>query len=486
MATLYRKRYPIPMPPGAQIIERNGQRIARWTNGKNQIRTAEVVDDRHIAFVADCWYMRYRDADGIMRRESTGCRDKQAAQKKLADVLAEVEKVQTGIITQQEKQIADHAVRSLGQHVADYLEHLSRKRIRGRKVSVTYLKNIRGRLTRLIADCGWHRMRDITRDRMERWLDEAEANNLAASTRNEYLISLSALCTWAVKSQRLSRNPVSGIGKADRSSDRRRVRRALTADEVARLLDAASRRPVAELGRQPIALPGDDNDGQRSWTYEALTAENFERCHAAGRERLADQARRYDRAERLGRERALFYLLAVSTGLRWRELASLTIGQVHLDALPTAYLVLHADDAKSGRSANVPLRPDVAQALRQHLANYRDQHHDIKLFTTPPTIRVFDADCQAAGIAKRDERGRIVDIHALRHTFGTHLSACGVHPRTAMAAMRHSRIELTMNYYTDPTLLDVAGAVNALPAFGGTGTSRQVLYTNPNACHSSR
>ena len=34
-----------------------------------------------------------------------------------------------------------------------------------------------------------------------------------------------------------------------------------------------------------------------------------------------------------------------------------------------------------------------------------------------------------------------------------------------MAAMRHSRIELTMNYYTDPVLLDVAGAMNSLPDF---------------------
>ena len=36
----------------------------------------------------------------------------------------------------------------------------------------------------------------------------------------------------------------------------------------------------------------------------------------------------------------------------------------------------------------------------------------------------------------------------------------------AMAAMRHSRIELTMNLYTDPALLDIAGAVNSLPQFG--------------------
>ena len=30
--------------------------------------------------------------------------------------------------------------------------------------------------------------------------------------------------------------------------------------------------------------------------------------------------------------------------------------------------------------------------------------------------------------------------------------------------MRHSRIELTMNYYTDPILLDVAGVMNSLPS----------------------
>jgi len=69
----------------------------------------------------------------------------------------------------------------------------------------------------------------------------------------------------------------------------------------------------------------------------------------------------------------------------------------------------------------------------------------------------------AAGIPKRDERGRTVDLHALRHTFGTHLSKNGVQPRTAQAAMRHSSLDLTMNVYTDPNLLDVAGALEALP-----------------------
>ena len=54
-------------------------------------------------------------------------------------------------------------------------------------------------------------------------------------------------------------------------------------------------------------------------------------------------------------------------------------------------------------------------------------------------------------------------MHALRHSFGTLLSKGGVAPRTAQAAMRHSSIDLTMNVYTDPQLLDVAGAVESLP-----------------------
>ena len=59
------------------------------------------------------------------------------------------------------------------------------------------------------------------------------------------------------------------------------------------------------------------------------------------------------------------------------------------------------------------------------------------------------------GISKADLRGLVADIHALRHAFGTHLTGVGGHPRIAMAAMRHGRIKLTMNVYTDPLGLQV-------------------------------
>jgi len=464
MATIYRKKYPVPLPDGAEIITRRGKRLARWTSGKGQVRTAPLLEDGRIMFVSDCWYVRYRDASGRMRRKSTGCRDEQAARKVLADILTDVEKVKSGIITSQEREVANHAATPLAGHLADYLSHLERKHVRGRKVSKAYRRNVKGRLERLLNECSFRRIGDISREAMEEWLSLAEDADLSAATRNEYLISLSAFCNWAVKTGRLANNPVAGIGKADRKSDPRRVRRALTVDEVARLMDAARRRPIAELGRASIPLPPKERCGRSTWTFEPLTAENLDRCYRDGLERLNEQPDRKAKLEHLGRQRALFYFLAVSTGLRRKELACLTCGHLHLGAVPTPFIALRPAEAKSGKAANIPLRPDVAAELREYLAD-SESALEAKLFAKVPTILVFNADIKAAGIPKADSRGRVVDIHALRHTFGTHLSASGVHPRTAMAAMRHSRIELTMNYYTDPVLLDVAGAVGALPNF---------------------
>jgi integrase len=83
-------------------------------------------------------------------------------------------------------------------------------------------------------------------------------------------------------------------------------------------------------------------------------------------------------------------------------------------------------------------------------------------------IRTLDRDLVFAGLArienrggkevviKTDDRGRTIDIHALRHAFGTHLSKAGVPLRTAQAAMRHSDPSLTARDSTDPRVLDVA------------------------------
>ena len=100
MATIYRKTYPLPMPPDAEIIGRRGRRVARWVDGNGNVKTAPVSrNGKKVIHEAGCWYARYRDASGRPRRVSTGCEDEQAARKVLSDLLADVGKVKAGIIT---------------------------------------------------------------------------------------------------------------------------------------------------------------------------------------------------------------------------------------------------------------------------------------------------------------------------------------------------------------------------------------------------
>jgi Phage integrase family len=179
--------------------------------------------------------------------------------------------------------------------------------------------------------------------------------------------------------------------------------------------------------------------------------------------------------DRRGFERCLIYKLAVLTGLRRGEIESLTFDHLHFTGA-MAFVSMKAKDTKNREAIDIPLRADIADELRQWVdiknrsqvaGSLRSESRvagSEKLFSVPRSlIRCLDRDLAAAEIAKVDDRGRTVDVHALRHTFGTLLSKGGVAPRTAQQAMRHSDIRLTMKTYTDPRLLDVAGAVEALP-----------------------
>lgn len=238
-------------------------------------------------------------------------------------------------------------------------------------------------------------------------------------------------------------------------------------------------RPLAEHGRTKERKPPQERRGRRTWNLAPLVFDDLEAAAERGRQNLAGRPEQITELERLGRERALMYKTLLLTGLRRGELASLTVGQLALDAT-RPYVELLAKDEKAGRGATVPLRDDLVADLPAYLAEELRLHqaHALKhgqpvpvrlavsvpLFDVPDSlVGIFSRDLAAAGIAKADELGRTVDVHALRHTFGTHLSKAGVPPRVAQAAMRHSSIHLTMNIYTDPTLLDVGGAINALP-----------------------
>ena len=452
MATIYREKYRRPIPAGAVIGTLRGKKVARWTDNGGRSHVAEVeLDGKRVVLDYENWFIRYRDADGVMRRVSTGCRDEKAAKQILANVTAEVEKIKAGIIRRDEAHACVHAETPLVKHLADYLTHM-----RACERNADHIENTRRAVLRVAGDCGFQRLRDLQRIKAERWLLKQAELGMSARTRNTYRIALVAFCNWCVRESRLLANPFAALPRANEAVDRRRTRRALTLEEIGRLLKTAEERPLHE---QMLIRRG-KNRGK-------LLGKVRERTKRA--------------MLQLGRDRAMFYRIAIFTGLRVGEIASLTLADVCLDAVPP-HIKLQARHDKARRGARQPLPDDLARAIRRNLGlRLKDAQEDALQRGTPapavleygsrlipeiPLVRTFYRDLDSAGIPRKDESGRSVDLHALRHTFGTLLARSGVAPRTAMDLMRHADIRLTTAIYQHLDLVDTAGAVNMLPVVG--------------------
>ena len=161
--------------------------------------------------------------------------------------------------------------------------------------------------------------------------------------------------------------------------------------------------------------------------------------------------------------RRLLYFVALRTGLRRGELEALQWGDVRLDA-GRPHITLRAAATKAKRADTVPLRADVAAELRA--ACPADAKLGDKVFGRIPRMRDLRPDFRRAGIPEYDERGKKYCFHSLRVTLGTWLAQAGVAPRVHMELMRHTDMKLTMQFYTDPRLLDTTRAVDDLPDLG--------------------
>lgn len=482
MGMLFRKGYTMPIPPGAEITVRDGQRIARWRLRNGRVRTAEVVDcedgKQRVRGQSRLFMSRYRDGSGQMVEVATNCRDEVAARAVLTQLERRAELVRAGVVTAAEGDAASHADMPLSKHVDAYERHLRAKGSDPRRIAM-----LRSRLERLARECRFTKLGKLAAGPVERWLVEQADAGLSAATRNCYRESLVCFGNWCRRTHRLTTNPFADLPRADQNADRRHHRRALTEPELVRLLTVARLRPLAEYGREVVRKEAPAKQSRRSratWEREPLAYDGLEAAAERARESLRDNPDLVRQLEDTGRERALMYKTLALTGLRKGELRSLTVGQLELDG-PVADAILNAADEKNRKGSNIPLRADLAGEIASWLADrLRKLQTEARkgrkpiparlpastpLFNVPTGLtRIFDRDLAVAGIPKRDERNRVVDVHALRVTFGTHLCAAGVPLRTAQAAMRHSKPELTANIYTDPKLLDVAGAIASLPA----------------------
>ena len=466
MGSVLKKAVTRPIPPGAEFIVCQGERLARWRDRKGKLHTAPMTTGRdgaeRIREESSTYFARYRDGNGLVVETATGCHDKTAAQNVLADLERRAERVRAGLISPAEARTAEHLATPIVEQVEAFITGL-----KASGTSAPYVAEMRRTLKRVFDGCEFRTLADLERSAVERWLNHRRETKASARTRNADLAALTTVVNWCVGNRRLTANPFRGIPKANQAADPRRKRRAMTEAELVRLLDAARRRSL----------------------LDALTVRRGKRKgEALARVHPETQAR----LEAVGRERALIYKTLVLTGLRKNELATLAAVQLRLDA-PIPHLELDAADEKNREGNGVVVRDDLADDLRRWLADKlatlqtealrrgepipAELPPGTSVFDVPAgLVRIFDRDLKLAGIAKRDERGRTLDVHALRTTFGTLLSRGGVPLRTAQAAMRHSDPRLTAHTYTDPKLLDVAGALAALPSLsldGGTGESTE-------------
>ncbi len=375
------------------------------------------------------WTVRYYIGGRLVER-SLGTRDRRAAELIAADMVRRAELRRAGIVDP----FGDSKEIPIERHFTDF-----EVTMRGRGVVAKYVESRMGCLRAFAGHAGAKTVADLDLPRASAWLTELRKGGLGARSVNVRYQALRQFGLWLTKTRRAQFDPIEGLKPLNEAEDRRHVRRALTPAEAVRLLDATRARAVARAGcLHPKALP----------------------------ERRAKAERTFAKMTALGEARALIYLLAIGTGLRKGELRRLRWCDVDL---VRGRVTVTAASAKSRRVQTVELHPRLVEAL----AEARPEGAATTATVIPPRCFpnsvTFDADLAAAGIAKTDDEGRVVDFHALRTTFISWLASTGAHPRLAQALARHASIETTMERYTDLRLLDLKGTVERLPLPPSTG-----------------
>ena len=254
-------------------------------------------------------------------------------------------------------------------------------------------------------------------------------------TINEHIGTLKQFTRWTVITNRLPTDPFAATKKSDPKLEKKRPRRALSAEEIGRLLSATLDRPLHELRTVRF---GEHAGKQVAKVRPTVAA----------------------KVVALGQDRMLAYLLALWTGLRRSELRALQWDDVRLDTIP-AKIALRAKTTKAKRANSIALHPQIATALRK--AKPKSLKTGDRVLRTVPGMKVLRADLKYAGVALKTDLGRI-DLHGMRMSLGTFLAANGIPQRVAQAHLRHTDPRLTATTYTDEALLPTAAAIAELPS----------------------
>lgn len=148
----------------------------------------------------------------------------------------------------------------------------------------------------------------------------------------------------------------------------------------------------------------------------------------------------------------------IETGMRWGETVALRPEDLAGDEL-----LVRARTAKGKRTRRIPIHPDMVALLRAQ--PWPDVlFRSPRGFTWKPCSRGsarlrFHRLRERAGIPKRDEEGRTVDIHALRYTACARMLRRGLGPEIVQRILGHRDPAFTLRVYARLHQDDVRAAL---------------------------
>ncbi len=346
------------------------------------------------------WTAKWLGADAKWKTKG-GFTTKAAAKDYALHQQQEAAKVRAGINDPKAQARREAELRAVADHVEDY-----RRSLIAKGDTAKHADHTAGVLRRLLADAGADRLSGLAPDRIQEALGRLRAVK-SARTCNHALGAVKAFAAWLHDAGRLAEVPrgLRKLGKYNEEADRKRVRRALTPEQLERLIAAA------ESGPRFVRLEGPD--------------------------------------------RAMLYRLAAGIGFRANELRTLTPEAFRVDGDDPS-VVVRAAYAKNGREAVQPIRRELADRLRPWLAG---KAPGVPVLAVPEkTAEMLRGDLLLAGIPYETNEGT-ADFHSIRSAFITAMIRSGADPATVQKLARHSTVVLTLERYTKTGRADLRKAL---------------------------
>lgn len=427
---IYKPTYSKELPEGAKIFTHKtgkdkGKRFAKFKDKRGHtVEHRLTKSGTKILVETTHWHIIFEDNIGI-RRRLKAFTNVQATQR-LADNIQRLldskannaplsDSLQKWLVEELPVKIRDEFIKfslldasqmsagnTLDEYIEKFKDYMTKKERDPKHIKATVSS-----LKRLFGACSFNSWNDITADKLKAHLDELRdrGNGISKRTYNGYLKTAKHFCKWLAKQLRTI-SPLGYIdGLDNESTDRRHERRAATPDELRNLLET-TRNSESRFG---------------------LT----------------------------GYERSLVYWLTVETGLRADELRSLKKLSFDFDNFT---ITIIASYSKHRQEDVLPVRPELMTELKTYLANKTPAAE--AFYITDKTADMLKADLAEAEICYINDNSKVLDFHALRHTFITNLR--NVSSRVAQSLARHRSSAMT-DRYTHINLHDERQALDTLP-----------------------